>query len=106
MDLTKALNMDAVTRFHGEINGEKFWFDAKEEMVTPLFQEQLQNWDKDPRACAQALTDIIVDWDIEQDGKKVEITVETLIRIPKKFHTYCLNQIIESWQGNPPTPSE
>ena len=106
MDLEKAYDLDKVTRFHGEINGEKFWFDAREEMITPLFQEQLMNWDKDPRACAEALTTIITDWDVEIKGVKVPIEVDSLVRIPKKFHTYCLNAIIESWQGDPPKPEE
>jgi hypothetical protein len=106
MDLTKALNLNAVTRFNGEMNGEKFWFDAKEEMITPLFVERLENWDKNPRACAEALAEIITDWDVEEDGKKVEITAERLARVPKKFHNYCINLIIESWQGDPTPPSE
>lgn len=106
MDLTKALNLDAVTRFHGEINGEKFWFDAKEEMVTPEFQEQLANWDTQGRPAAEALASIIVDWDVEVNGEKVPITVERLMKIPKRFHTYCVNLILESLNGNPQTPSE
>ena len=106
MDLEKVYDLEKITRFHSEVNGEKFWFDAKEEMITPLFQEQLFNWDKDPRACAEAFSEILTDWDIEKAGKKVGLDVESLMRIPKKFHNHCLDVIIKSWQGDPPKPSE
>ena len=106
MDLTKVLKLDAVSRFEGEMNGEKFWFEAKEEMLTPAFLLQLKEWDTDPLASAKALSSVITDWDVEMDGKPYPPTEENLREVPKKFLTHCLNIIVESWAGNPQKPSE
>jgi hypothetical protein len=106
MDLTKALNLDKVSRFEGEMNGEKFWFEAKEEMLTPAFLNTLKEWESDHLGCAEQMAKVIVAWDVELDGKPYPPTAENLANVPKKFLTHCLNIIVESWQGNPPKPSE
>jgi hypothetical protein len=106
MNLATALQLDKVSRFESEFNGEKFWFDAKEEMLTPAFLDNLKNWDSDPLACAEALAGCITAWDIDMNGKKFPPTAANLAQIPKKFLNHLLTVIVESWQGDPQKPSE
>ena len=106
MDLTKALELDKVSRFDSEYNGEKFTFSAKSEMLTPAFLDNLKEWDAKPLACAEALSGIITEWDIEMNGQPYPPTAENLAQVPKKFLNFLLSEIVESWQGNPQKPSE
>lgn len=106
MNLATALQLDKVSRFESEYNGEKFWFDAREEMLTPAFLNNLKEWDNDPLACAEALAGCITDWDIDMNGKKYPPSAANLAQIPKKFLNHLLTVIVESWQGDPQKPSE
>lgn len=106
MDLSKTLELDKVARFNGEYNGEKFWFEAKQEMLTPRFLQQVKDWDTEPIKKAQAMSEVFTDWDIDMNGEPYPPTMENLSRVPDKFLEYCLNLVVESWQGNPPKPEE
>jgi hypothetical protein len=106
MNLAKALDLEKVTRFNDEINGEKFWFDAKDELMTPEFLNQLDNWDTDHLGCCKAMASIITDWDVEMDGEPFPPTAENFAKVPKKFSAHIINTIAASWQGNPQKPDE
>ena len=106
MDLKKAYNLEKVTRFDDEVNGEKFWFEARDEMMTPAFLAQLDNWDTDHIGCCKAVASVVTNWDIEMDGQPFPPTVENLAQVPKKFIAHIVNTISKSWQGNPQKPDE
>ena len=106
MNLATTLELDKVSRFESEYNGEKFWFEVYEEMLTPAFLNDLKHWDDEPLACAEALARAIPRWGIDMNGEPFPPTAENLAQVPKKFLNHLLTVIVESWQGNPQKPSE
>jgi hypothetical protein len=106
MNLAIALELDKVTRFDDEYNGHKYWFEAKAEMVTPRFLQQVKEWDADPIKKAIAMSEVITAWDIDMNGEPFPPNAENLSRTPNKFLDRMLDKIAESWQGNPTKPDE
>ena len=106
MNLAKVLELDKTVRIEDEYNGEKYWFEAKAEMVTPRFLQQVKEWDADPIKKAIAMSEVITAWDIDMNGEPFPPTFENLDSLPPKFLSRLINKIAETLNGDPTKPDE
>lgn len=106
MDLQKALDLEKVTTFDDEWNGEKFSFTAKTNALTPRVLDQFANIQTQPIGLAKSLANILTDWTINMGGEAFPPTAENLERVPVEFLTRIIERLGESWSGNAPKPSK
>lgn len=106
MDINEAFELDKTVRFDDcEWNASPFWFEAKENMLTPRLMQQLSDIDKKPDEIAQALSEVVTNWNLTNSEEDYPPTFDNLSRLPLQFLVYLIEKLSEVMQGNVQTPS-
>lgn len=106
MDIKEAFGLEKTVKFENcEWNGLPFWFEAKENMLTPRLMQQLSDIEKQPDEIARAISEVVTDWDLTSGDEEFSPTFDNLSRSPLAFLTYIIEKLSEVMVGNARTPS-
>lgn len=100
-----AKQVEQTRRFNGEWKDATFWFEARENCLTPSLMQDFKDFTDKPLSMASGLAGVLTAWDIDWNGEPFPPTTENLAKLPIEFLTYVMERISESWSGNGQTPS-
>jgi hypothetical protein len=92
MNIAKALK-EEIKSVEGNYNGETFTVDVNVNTVTPRLMQRFADSRSTPIEMANALADVIKNWDIDMDGNPFPPSAATLSILPMEFVTYLLDLV-------------
>jgi hypothetical protein len=95
MNIAKTLELEKTTPLEGEYNSEKFHYEVRTNVLTPQLLQRIMDIDTRPMELANALSELLVSWDIDLNGEPFPPTVGNLAKVPFGFLRTILDQIAD-----------